>query len=86
MAETAGTNDSYGAGLVLRPTMMEACAAIGLFHLCHYNADGDLIYEDDFENLWTTVGKNDVLDKYLGLAAANSAIHGRPARIQPDPN
>lgn len=41
-----------------------------------FDKDGNLRWEDEIINLVTTVGKNDILDKYLGAAAPAGIFMG----------
>jgi len=54
------------AGVVARPGYVEA-AGVPKFHyevVC-FDADGAEKWRDDFTNLVTTAGKNDIVDKYF---------------------
>lgn len=67
--------------------MEEAIRLRGKFTVTCHDKDGNLKWEDTIENLVTTVGKNDALDKYLagsaytgtarmGLKGAGTAVVG----------
>jgi hypothetical protein len=76
METTVKAIDSATAGLVARPKTEESLETRGVFHVKCYDKDGNLKWEDTAENVVTTQGKNSILDRYLGLAAApaNQAV------------
>lgn len=62
------------AGVVARPGYVEA-AGVPKFHyevVC-FDADGAEKWRDDFTNLVTTAGKNDIVDKYFKGSAYTAA-------------
>lgn len=65
--ELTGATVQRGAG------MAESANATGTYHAVCRKADGSIRWEDGIENLVTTEGKNDALDKYLAGAAYTAA-------------
>jgi hypothetical protein len=57
--------DSAGAGVGRNGSASEDLHATGVYHVTCVGADGQVKWEDKIQNLVTTVGKNDLLDKYL---------------------
>jgi hypothetical protein len=57
--------DVATAQLIMGTGIAEAISPRGVFHVECYDADGNLKWKDVIHNLVTTVGKNDILDKYL---------------------
>jgi hypothetical protein len=72
--ENLKTEDSVGAGLVMRSLIGDVLNAKGKFTVECIGADGKMKWKDTIENLVTTVGKNDLLDKYLGTGAFTPTI------------
>lgn len=72
---SAEATDAYTASLIMRPSLADVIHVSGLFHVEHWR-DGEKIWEDDFKNLWTTVGKNLTLDTILGNSAAGAVVMG----------
>ena len=58
-------------------TMPEDSMSIqGTYHAVCYDASGNVKWEDDIENLVTTVGKNFTLDTTLGNTAGGAVVMG----------
>lgn len=58
-------------------TMPEDSMSIhGTYHAVCYDTAGNIKWEDDIENLVTTVGKNSTLDTILGNVAAGAVVMG----------
>lgn len=65
MQDEMNTVEGLGAGLVARPMGSEQMEAHGRYVAQCFDKDGNLKWSEEFDNLVTTVGKNDMLDKYL---------------------
>ena len=66
IAETVGSGDTLNVGLSMNQNINEAVKAPSL----HYkfeclDKDGNVRWVEEFDNLVTTVGKTDLIDKYL---------------------
>lgn len=74
MIDTVNPAESLGAGLVARPAAAEVMDVQGRYTV-ECVRDGEVLWREEFDNLVTTVGKNSLLDKFLDLGSAHSAIH-----------
>ena len=63
--------DCSAAGFIV--PVLEQVKAEGHYHAVCYDADGNLKWEDDIENLVTTVGKNFALDTVFAGSAYTAA-------------
>lgn len=87
MNDKLKTGEAIGATVQRRSAHVEELHAQGHFVVECIGADGKLKWRDTIKNLVTTVGKNDLLDKYLkgsgysqtmrmGLKGAGTAVIG----------
>lgn len=60
------------AGLVARPSASDELKVVGRYHVECYDADGNLKWADDIENLVVNTGKNWMLDNALATTATNA--------------
>jgi hypothetical protein len=70
MADACEATVTRGAG------HKEAVSLSGYYEVKCFGADGQMKWEDVIHNVVTTVGKNGVLDTYLGNTAAGAIVMG----------
>lgn len=74
MIEQANLGAQLGAGMITNPGMVEeARAPRFIYEVECVGADGEVKWVERFENLVTTEGKNDILDKYFKGSAYTAA-------------
>lgn len=76
MIDKLHSADQVGASVIRGGAVGEDAKITGQFTAECFDADGNLKWSDTFNNLVTTQGKNDLLDKYLGLAAQSGFFMG----------
>jgi hypothetical protein len=69
MQESLACGDAVMASFHAGHGQSETVNLHGRYDVKCFSADGALLWEEVIENLVTTVGKNDILDKYLAGAA-----------------
>lgn len=74
VGEKARAMAQAGATLIMNPTIEEFLNPKGVFHVTCVGADGKVKWSELCPNTVTTEGKNAMLDKFLGLAAAYAAM------------
>lgn len=73
--EKGNAQDGVSAGLITRPSISDQLHPKGRFEIQCFDKYGNLKWEEVIDNVVVTVGKNSMLDKFLDLGAAHSAIH-----------
>jgi len=75
--EKVDAQDSLGATTLLGGSVGEQLSVTGRYDVKCLDADGNLKWEDSIENLVVTVGKNNLLDVYLGASTPTTTWYMR---------
>lgn len=74
MNDASSVGDGVTAGAVMRPSLAEGGDVHGHYEAWCIGPDGQEKWRESFDNVVTTVGKNDMLDKFLKGSAYTQTI------------
>jgi hypothetical protein len=72
--EVVPTNSQQEGSIMKQTKTAEALKTIGTYSVTCFDANGNLKWEDSVPNVITTVGKNDILDKYFAGSAYTASM------------
>lgn len=75
MDDTMKSSELISGGLEMGAAQAVMASIDGIYTVECFGEDGQLKWAETIENLWTTVGRNDALDKYLSGAAYTQTIN-----------
>ena len=73
--EKISTSEIVDASVIRGAGSVESIGLIGRYNVQCYDSDGNMKWEDNIDNLVTTVGKDDLLDKYLSGSSYTAAFY-----------
>lgn len=73
--ESVNVADTFGAGLIVRPTLAESIALGMMYRVECFDADGNPKWVEEMHNLVTTEGKNFILNTVFRGSAYTAAFY-----------